>query len=1084
MEAVGFAISIISLAGTFKDCIDLFSMISTAKSMEKDFTILSVKLDVERTLLLQWAEQVRLIHEDYDRRLDNPATKRTIARVLISIKDLLSDGSQLENRYGMQRLKTNQSEPLMILSTHRVRRFRYDFMKLSLNDHPLVETVDESLQSQGSSQPGADVNADPRSQKHKTTIKEKFCWSVRDKEKFASLIQHLSDLVRGLSAIVPLKQSASVDLLQQDVQQVERISRLELLMDVARGHDQLDSLTGIIQAQIDQRCQQRILDSLWYRMLDHRRNSVSEAHPGTFDWALNPPTDDVEWDDLSRWMQSGSGIYWIHGKPGSGKTTLMKHLYDSSLTHLLLQEWAKDEPIVKPNLFFWQLGTPEQKTQYGLYRGLLYQVFTEDPSLIRQSLPEMWREARHDSGFTTQSSTEARKLNLDRPTEEELMLAFQRLKAHSQAAYCFFIDGLDEYSGDPFRLIAFLENLVSSNIKAIVSSRPIPSCFQAFSRVPKLRLQDLTRNDIKTYVHDTVVLHPHTETLIEMNNTIVGQIESDLTEKASRVFLWVVLACRSLIQGFAAFDSPEELQQRLNELPPELNDLFKHILQRFDRRYYEQAAKLLRLCYHSTDLRNDPEHPHEALFTLGLGLADADNLDITKPFQNHHLSQEGKVNRCKLLEARLRSRCCGLLEIRLGNTRGGICFCQSYDHHIRDNSERHIVDSIVEFIHRTLFEFLKTPGIWDHEYLQIHDGEFYPDAVLSRVNSHLTMASINRLLDNPNDYRDGAALEYMSVSLRRLQRMDYKLGGKDSGFCGQTMIGALREIAEVLRPLSYTEEVGLPWLRRLSDYLKLHFSTSKNGCLDLAAKLVCELGMDTTLQHMDISKYGDHSSPLLYHAIERPLLSNLFFDIDDSSSSNSIISELVANGCDVNEIFVEQFSGGETTPWIHWLHQSPPDEYYLTCEDSWVAEELLIAGADVSSAEDRFKTPITILVGRRILGDSLEESNIDDEDGGFNGSHPFFKMDSQDEVLQSSYEHVRRMLKDGAGQRHGKLGVNSVPTASPGNDCNEGNMLKRRHGGSIQDDEIACSSASGRLQTKRQRTSAPLDTEMEIQEFT
>lgn len=207
-----------------------------------------------------------------------------------------------------------------------------------------------------------------------------------------------------------------------------------------------------------------------------------------------------------------------------------------------------------------------------------------------------------------------------------------------------------------------------------------------------------------------------------MNDTIVDKIESELTEKASGVFLWVVLACRSLIQGFAAFDSPEELQQRLNELPPELNDLFKHILQRFDDRYYEQAAKLLRLCYHSTDLRNDSQHPHEVLFTLGLALADADNLDITKPFQNHHLSQEEKVNRCKVLEARLRSRCCGLLEIRLSRLSGRTCFCQSYDHHIRDNSERHIVDSIVEFIHRTFFEFLKTPGIWDHEYLQIHDG--------------------------------------------------------------------------------------------------------------------------------------------------------------------------------------------------------------------------------------------------------------------------------------------------------------------------------------------------------------------------
>lgn len=1081
MEAVGFAISIISLASIFKDCIDLFSMISTAKSMGKDFTILSVKLDVERTLLLQWAEQVRLVHEDYDRRLDDPDTKRMIARILQSIKFLLSDGASLEHRYGMQSLKIDQQEHSPILNSHRLQQFRDDFKKLTLDGHTAVGTANELHQSQGSSRQEPEFNTEPGSGKQKATLKAKFCWAVRDKEKFSSLIQHLSELVRGLSAIVPLKQSTSLELLNEDFQNVDRISRLQLLVDGAKDRDGQIPPKDVFQAKIEQRCQKRILDSLWFRRLDHRRNSVSEAHPGTFGWALNPPADDVEWDDLSEWLQSGSGIYWIHGKPGSGKTTLMKHLYDSSVTHSLLQEWAKDKSIVTPNFFFWQLGTPEEKTQYGLYRGILHQIFTEDPSLISYILPEMWREVRNDNGFAIQSSTEARTSNLDCPTEGELMLAFHRLKAHSQATYCFFIDGLDEYSGDTFRLIAFLEKLVSRNIKAIVSSRPIPSCFQAFSRGPKLRLQDLTRHDIKTYVHDTIVLHEHTETLIEMDSTIVDRIESELTERASGVFLWVVLACRSLIQGFAAFDCPEELQQRLNELPRELDDLFNHILQRFDSRYYEQAAKLLRLCYHSTDLGNHQHTVHQALYTLGLALVDADNLDITKPLKSNHLSQEEKISRCRVLEARLRSRCCGLLEIRLGNPRFRPCFCQSYDHHSRESSERELVDSTVEFIHRTVFEFLRIPGRWDHEYLQVHDQGFSPDAVLARVNAHLMLVSVHRLLDDGNGYHENDALEYISMSLRHLKYMDCNLREWDTGLCGQMLLGALLETAEILRLLNCTKEVEILRLRRLSDYLKLHFSTSKNGCLDLVAKLVCEFRMETTFQHMDISRYGGQSSPLLYHAIERPLVLILGGKL---LSSNSFISKLVADGCDVNEVFVEQFCGEETTPWIHWLDQPPSDNYDIALRDSRVAEELLSGGADISCAEDWFKMPITILVGRRILGDSLEERSVDDEDGGFNESHPFFEDDlSNEEELRLAYERVRRLLRDSARRRE-KVGAHSVPTTSPGNVCDEANMLKRRRGESTQDDESEYSSASGSLQTKRQRTCAQLDTEMGTQELT
>lgn len=1081
MEAVGLAISIISLAGTFKDCIDLFSMISTAKSMEKDFTILSVKLDIERTLLLQWAEQVRLVHEDYDHRLDNPDTKRMIARILQSIKVLLSDGASLEHRYGMQRLKINQHERPGVLSSHRLHKFRHDFQKLTLNSHTSVGNSDELHQSQESSRLEAEVIADPESGKQKSSLKAKFCWAVRDKEKFSSLIQHLSELVRGVNAIVPLKQSASLELLKQDVQQVDRISRLNLLMDGAKDHDQSDSFIDAIQRQIDQRCQQRILDCLWYRMLDHRKNSVPGAHPRTFDWALHPPTDDVEWDSLSQWFESGSGIYWIHGKAGSGKTTLMKHLLDSSVMHSLLQEWAKDGPLMTPNFFFWQVGTPEQKTQFGLYRGLLCQIFTENPSLIPEILPDMWREAHNDIDLTIESSAEAGTSSLVPPTEEELMFAFHRLKAHSQTAFCFFIDGLDEYAGDPFRLIEFLEKLVSSNIKAIVSSRPIPACFQAFSRGPKLRLQDLTRNDIKTYIHDTIVLHPHTETLIEMNSTIVDNIKEELTSKASGVFLWVVLACRSLVQGFAAYDSPEELQQRLNELPPELNDLFKHILQRFDPRYCQQAAILLRLCYHSTNLKIDPDDPHEHLFTLGLALADADELDITKPLRHDTLSQEGKVSRCKVLEARLRSRCCGLLEIHLGNQSGDFrrCFCQSRVFHTSKHPDCQVVDSTVEFIHRSFFEFLKTPGIWDHEYLQIRDEEFYPDALLLRVNFYLMLLSTHRLLDNPNDGNDYTAPEFMFMTLRHLYKMDYKLADRYTAFRGQMVLGALLETAKILRLLNRTKEEGTPRLRRLSHYLKLHFSVSRNGCPDLVTKLVCEFGMETTFRHMDISKYGSQSSPLLYHAIEKPLVPNLYVDIDDLPYPLPIVKELVASGCDVNEVFVEHLCGEETTPWIHWLGQSPPDDYGSALEACRMTEELLSAGADISGVVNRFKTPITTLVGQRILGDSLGmEINFDDEDGGFNKSHPFFEEDLEDEELRCSYERVRRLLRNGARHRHENVEANSVPTVSPGSGCNEESRLKRRRGEAIEDDEDACSSGSGGHQVKRQRTSAQLDTEM------
>jgi hypothetical protein len=61
---------------------------------------LNTKLDVEKTLFLQWAERVRLLQQNPDDRLLVPATAITIDKVLNSLRGLLRDSAQLQARYG------------------------------------------------------------------------------------------------------------------------------------------------------------------------------------------------------------------------------------------------------------------------------------------------------------------------------------------------------------------------------------------------------------------------------------------------------------------------------------------------------------------------------------------------------------------------------------------------------------------------------------------------------------------------------------------------------------------------------------------------------------------------------------------------------------------------------------------------------------------------------------------------------------------------------------------------------------------------------------------------------------------------
>lgn len=246
--------------------------------------------------------------------------------------------------------------------------------------------------------------------------------------------------------------------------------------------------------------------------------------------------------------------------------------------------------------------------------------------------------------------------------------------ALSRRRYVFSIDGLDEYFGNPIDGVQFIKDLASNrNIKILVSSRPIPLCHEAFSMKKSLQLQDLTLDDIKAYVDDTISSHPYIQNMRTMDPVGTKAVLGDVIKKASGVFLWVFIACRTLVEGFAVFDYPDELRNRVNELPAELEQLFKHIPEKIEPRYCEPAAKLLFICFQN-QVSTATDTPTRALgiairqgmYTIGLALADRYELNLAICSHSASLSLAQRKMYCEVLEARLRSRCCGLLEIRLG----------------------------------------------------------------------------------------------------------------------------------------------------------------------------------------------------------------------------------------------------------------------------------------------------------------------------------------------------------------------------------------------------------------------------------
>ncbi|KAK7455658.1 hypothetical protein Landi51_02861 [Colletotrichum acutatum] len=257
---------------------------------------------------------------------------------------------------------------------------------------------------------------------------------------------------------------------------------------------------------------QRFLASFKFPRMNERRNQVSESCEGTFQWIfaddmgmLEDPDNDTEWtntesesfkisgdscyqaddsdwkDDSAKrnsapeqddgirwdsfidWLRSGSKLFWCSGKPGSGKSTLMRYIISDPRTRSALE---------------------------GMYCSLLHQLLASDPSVLDRSM------------FACSSAGE-KGSDTDWSTKELQSLCFNTIKQYDRPI-CFFLDGLDEVSPDDgvVRLIETIHDLcIVPNVKVCVSSRPeyLIEKHLGHGRHPFIRLQDLTNQDLRTF---------------------------------------------------------------------------------------------------------------------------------------------------------------------------------------------------------------------------------------------------------------------------------------------------------------------------------------------------------------------------------------------------------------------------------------------------------------------------------------------------------------------------------------------------------------------------------------------------------
>lgn len=100
--------------------------------------------------------------------------------------------------------------------------------------------------------------------------------------------------------------------------------------------------------------------------MNQRRANLESKTTAPMDW--------IWATEFGCWLRSEQTLFWISGKPGSGKSTLTKFLASSSETLRLLEMNTTKKWLVLDFYFDFRSGSSTANSSLGLLRTLLFQL--------------------------------------------------------------------------------------------------------------------------------------------------------------------------------------------------------------------------------------------------------------------------------------------------------------------------------------------------------------------------------------------------------------------------------------------------------------------------------------------------------------------------------------------------------------------------------------------------------------------------------------------------------------------------------------------------------------------------------------
>ncbi|KAL6831383.1 hypothetical protein J3E69DRAFT_379208 [Trichoderma sp. SZMC 28015] len=275
-------------------------------------------------------------------------------------------------------------------------------------------------------------------------------------------------------------------------------------------------------------------------------------------------------------LHEGRGLLWLKGKPGAGKSMLIKEAFHRAALEQVESNYRTAA------FFFNAKGVELEHSSLGLYKSLLYQLLPRDRyGLLR--FHTLWEKK---SELVRQGVVEESNLW----SESELENFLESILLIQTKRSVIFIDAQDECDEPEIRPMAYFWRLITRkayasgiDLDVCISSRHFPTV--TLSDCPTIIVEQHNSEDIKRYVDHKFKL------AFAAKDPQWEQLKGNILQKSAGVFLWVVLVVEDILKSWDEGKGMSYLIKRVMDVPEELEILFSSMFSNLEPHAKEFTIK-------------------------------------------------------------------------------------------------------------------------------------------------------------------------------------------------------------------------------------------------------------------------------------------------------------------------------------------------------------------------------------------------------------------------------------------------------------------------------------------------------------